>query len=115
MSETIYFKEGLIYHRGEWFGVQLEEPAENEKEELKVMVLEILKQWRQNLLRAMPARDLYCHELLANGVWTISHINWALMELERGRLVCCELGKRNGLTVVESIIRVPEFRQSPDT
>ena len=40
LEETIGFKGNMIYHRREWFGVPLEEPAE-EKEELKKMVLEL--------------------------------------------------------------------------
>ena len=110
-EETIGFKGNMIYHRREWLGVQLEEPAE-EKEELQKMVLETLKRWCQGRLRTISARDLYRSELLANGVWTISHIHWALMELERGGWVSCELVGCDGVTVIESIIRVPEFRKS---
>ena len=41
-EETIGFKGNMIYHRREWLGVQLEEPAE-EKEELQKMVPRDLK------------------------------------------------------------------------
>ena len=102
-----------ISHWREWLGVQTEPPEENEKEELKAMVLKALTQWhQQDSARPMPARDLYRSELLANGIWTLSHINWALMDLEKERRVCCAFLEGDGRMCVDSILLVPTYKKA---
>lgn len=102
-----------IYRRRQWFGVQTEPPEENEKEELNAMVLKALTQWHQQYsARPMPARDLYPSELLANGVWTVSHINWTLMDIEKERRVCCAFLEGGVRIFVDSILLVPTYKKA---